>query len=135
MTKEQIENEYPFKGLEDGWIGLFAPDNGVINVQLLLRTLYRLAQDYGARAHQYTAVTRIEPHSDHGKHRWAVHGKKSGSGEVIYYGEKIIITCGAYSNHVVTPSFNIKLNLDIWEMVANYFSVNAGPNGTVFPSK
>ncbi|KAI0908758.1 hypothetical protein F4823DRAFT_477945 [Ustulina deusta] len=47
LSHKEIENRYPFKDLPSEWIGLYAPDNGIINVQLLLRTLLSLAKDYG----------------------------------------------------------------------------------------
>ncbi|THC88621.1 hypothetical protein EYZ11_011933 [Aspergillus tanneri] len=105
---------------------IFAPDNGIINVPLLVRTLYRLAQDYGAKLQQYTKVTKLEPDSE----GWSV----TVSRPVVYHVQKLIITSGAYVNHVIRPSFDIQLRLDIWEMVASYFSVNAGPRGRIFPS-
>ncbi|EWY82632.1 hypothetical protein FOYG_14726 [Fusarium oxysporum NRRL 32931] len=132
LTAEQIEEQYPFKNLDRKWIGLFAPDNGVINVQLLLRTLYSLAKDYGAQAKQHTQVKQLRPlESD--KSIWEVHAMVHD--EVVkYLTKKIIITSGAYVNHVLKPSFSIGLRLDIWEMVATYFNTNPGPNGTIFPS-
>ena len=133
VSAKQIEEQYPFKNLESNWEGLFAPDNGVINVQLLLRTLYNLAKDYGAQAKQHTSVKEIRL-SDEDSSIWEVHAMAHNV-EVTYLTKKIIITSGAYVNHVLTPSFGISLDLDIWEMVATYFNSNAGPNGTIFPSK
>uniref|UniRef100_A0A0D2YB58 FAD dependent oxidoreductase domain-containing protein n=1 Tax=Fusarium oxysporum (strain Fo5176) TaxID=660025 RepID=A0A0D2YB58_FUSOF len=132
VTAEQIEEQYPFKNLDRKWIGLFAPDNGVINVQLLLRTLYSLAKDYGAQAKQHTQVKQLRPlESD--KSIWEVHAMVHDK-DVKYLTKKIIITSGAYVNHVLKPSFSIGLRLDIWEMVATYFNTNPGPNGTIFPT-
>ncbi|KAH7185178.1 uncharacterized protein B0J16DRAFT_355673 [Fusarium flagelliforme] len=132
VSAEEIEEQYPFKNLNKDWMGLFAPDNGVINVQLLLRTLYSLARDYSADAKQHTKVEKIRP-SDKDKSIWEVHGTVHDK-SVIYLTKKIIITSGSYVNHVLKPSFGISLGLDIWEMVATYFNTNAGPNGTIFPS-
>ena len=134
MDKKDIETKYPFRNLPDYYIGLLATDNGCINVPLTLRTLHRLAQDYGSHLHQCTAVTKLEPISENGRQIWRVHGRESETSDVTYLGEKIIISCGAYTNHVLTPSFDMHLNLDIWEMVASYFSLNPGPKGTIFPS-
>lgn len=132
LSAKQIEEQYPFKNLESNWEGLFAPDNGVINVQLLLRTLYNLAKDYGAQAKQHTSVKEIRI-SDEDSSIWEVHAMAHDV-EVTYLTKKVIITGGAYVNHVLKPSFGISLDLDIWEMVATYFNSNAGPNGTIFPS-
>lgn len=45
VKAKDIENRYPSRDLPCDWEGLYAPDNGVINVQLLLRTLLSLAKD------------------------------------------------------------------------------------------
>lgn len=133
MTAKDIEAKYPFKNLPQDWVGLYAPDNGVINVQLLLRTLMSLAKDYGAVAKQHTRVKSITP-SESDKGIWQVRAIQHETDEVTYSTKKIIITSGAYANHVLKPSFGISLDLDIWEMVASYFNCNAGPKGTIFPS-
>ena len=102
-------------------MGLFAPDDGVINLPLLLRTLYRLAESKGVRLEQETAVKALELQSDD-KSTWHVRANRDGH-DITYRAKKIIITSGAYVNHILDPSFGIKLRLDIWEMVASYFSV------------
>lgn len=132
-TAKEIEARYPFKNLPDDWMGLFAPDNGVINVQLLLRTLLGLAKDYGAQAKQHTRVEAVCPFAED-QSFWEVHTVRHDTDRVVYLTKKIIITTGAYVNHVLKPSFDISLDLDIWEMVASYFNANAGPSGTIFPS-
>lgn len=135
MKKCEIEDEYPFKNLPDGFEGIYAPDNGVINVPLLLRTLHRLAKDYGAHARQFVEVKKLVPSkADDGKEEiWTVEALEDGK-PVEYRARKIIIAMGAYTNHVTEPSFKLRLKLEIWEMVSSYFNINAGPNGTVFPS-
>ncbi len=55
---------YPFKNLPPEWMGLYAPDNGVISVQLLLRTLHGLAKDYGAEVKQHTEVEAVRPSAE-----------------------------------------------------------------------
>ncbi|UKZ79120.1 hypothetical protein TrVFT333_006870 [Trichoderma virens FT-333] len=133
VTAEDIQRRYPFKNLPDKWIGVFAPDNGIINVPLLLRSLLTLANHYGAQARQHTEVKSIVP-DDHDSSKWKVKAVSHGKDEVVFLTKKIVITAGAYVNHILEPSFGITLDLDIWEMVASYFNSNAGPNGTVFPS-
>jgi sarcosine oxidase/L-pipecolate oxidase len=119
----------------DGWLGLFAPDNGIINVPLMLRTLYRLAQTYGAGLLQNTDVKVIKPSSIPKSKAWEVHAVTTTGVATHFLCDKIIITSGAYTNQVLTPSFDCHLDLAIWEMVASYWSVNPGPRGTIFPSK
>ncbi|KAK5996864.1 Putative bifunctional amine oxidase [Cladobotryum mycophilum] len=133
LTAKEIEERYPFKNLNSEWLGLFAPDNGVINVQLLLRTLLSLAKAYGAEARQHTRVEAIHLSQDD-KSIWEVHTKHHETESIVYRTKKIVIASGAFANHVLKPSFGISLDLDIWEMVACYFNCNAGPGGTIFPS-
>ncbi|KAK4662897.1 hypothetical protein QC763_602240 [Podospora pseudopauciseta] len=132
VTAKDIEERYPFKNLPPEWIGLFAPDNGVINVQLLLRSLLSLAKDYGAEAKQHTRVERIIP-STTDKTIWEVHAIRHDTDPALFKA-KIVIASGAYVNHVLRPSFGISLDLDIWEMVASYFNTTPGLNSTIFPS-
>jgi sarcosine oxidase/L-pipecolate oxidase len=134
VSKQEMENEYPFKNLPDAWEGIFAPDNGVINVPLLLRTLARLAKDYGAQTQQYTEVRKLVPVEENDENIWRVETRVNGNKAVSFKARKVIIASGAYTNHIVQPSFDFKLKLNIWEMVASYFTVNAGPHGTHFPS-
>ncbi|KAI0447286.1 hypothetical protein F4803DRAFT_575455 [Xylaria telfairii] len=119
LSAKDIEDRYPFKDLPKEWIGLHAPDNGIINVQLLLRTLLSLAKDYGAQAKQHTDEVQTIRHD---------------KDVAVFKAKKIVIASGSYVNHVLKPSFGISLDLDIWEMVASYFNCNAGPSGTIFPS-
>lgn len=133
MTAKDIEKRYPFKSLPCDWEGLYAPDNGVINVQLLLRTLLSLAKDYGADAKQNTRVENISPSKDDNS-TWEVRTTSHDVETIAFKAKKIVITSGAYVNHVLKPSFGISLDLDIWEMVSSYFNAKAGPNGTIFPS-
>jgi sarcosine oxidase/L-pipecolate oxidase len=133
VTAEEIQKTYPFKNLPSEWMGLYAPDNGVINVQLLLRTLLSLAKDYGADAKQHTQVDKIVPSAGDSS-IWDVETTRHGNEKVGFKGKKIVIASGAYVNQVLNPSFGISLDLDIWEMTACYFNVNAGPQGTIFPS-
>jgi sarcosine oxidase/L-pipecolate oxidase len=127
VTKNEIEAEHPFRNLPEKYKGLYAPDDGVINLPLLLRTLYRLAGSKGARLEQGTAVKSLEP-AGADKSSWHLHVHRDGH-DITYNAKKIIITSGAYVNHILHPSFGIKLRLDIWEMVASYFSVKKEKDG------
>ncbi|KAI1088079.1 hypothetical protein F5B19DRAFT_29487 [Rostrohypoxylon terebratum] len=133
LDAKEIEKRYPFKNLPEEWMGLYAPDNGIINVQLLLRTLLSLARDYGAEARQHTRVKRICPSEDD-RNTWEVQAVRHEKDAAVFKAKKVIITSGSYVNHVLKPSFGISLDLDIWEMVASYFNCNAGSNGIIFPS-
>lgn len=135
VNVKEIEEKWPFKNLKKDWRGVWAPDNGVINVPLLLRTLSRLAKDYGAHTRQQVKVERVERPEHKEDNWWNVVTQKTGGGTDTYRGRKIVMTSGAYTNQVLKQSFDLTLNIEIWEMVANYFNVNAGPRGTIFPSK
>lgn len=132
MTAQEIQDRWPFKNLPDEWEGLYAPDNGVINVPLLLRSLLRLAKDYGADAKQHAEVTSVA--YDNSSSSWRVDALHRDKKKASFHATKIILASGAYVNHVLQPSFGVHLDLDIWEMTASYFNTNAGPNGTIFPS-
>jgi sarcosine oxidase/L-pipecolate oxidase len=134
VTAAEIEKRYPFTNLPKEWEGVLAPDNGIIDVQLLVRALLRLARDYGARAQQNVEVKSMSFGKHQGQEVWTLKATKADSSSVEYYGKKIVITPGAYANHVLQPSFEFSLDLDIWEMVATYFNVNAGPQASIFPS-
>jgi sarcosine oxidase / L-pipecolate oxidase len=113
---EQIEKRYPIKEASQNWEGLYAPDNGVINVQLLLRTSYGLAKGYSAEASQYRKVQSGEHDAD--SKAWLVAARDSEGELHKYQGRKIVITSGGCTNHVLGPNFGLSLDLDIWEMVA-----------------
>jgi sarcosine oxidase/L-pipecolate oxidase len=127
LNANQIMERYQFKNLPNNFQGLFAPDNGCINVPLLLRTLYRLAQSYGAKLMSHCKVMDM---------------KVEESGVIIDFdngesfsvsADKCIVTCGAYTNDVVNK-VNVNLDLKIWEMVYEYYATDPGPNGTLFQS-
>jgi sarcosine oxidase/L-pipecolate oxidase len=46
---------------------------------------------------------------------------------------KCIVAAGAYVNDVLKP-INVQLDLNIWEMVYEYYATDPGPGGTLFPS-
>lgn len=112
VTAKDIEDRYPFKDLPAEWIGLYAPDNGIINVQLLLRTLLSLAKDYGAQAKQHTDVRHICP-SRSDNNIWDVHTIRHDKDVAVFKAKKIVIASGGYVNHVLKPSFGTSLDLNI----------------------
>jgi sarcosine oxidase/L-pipecolate oxidase len=127
LNVAQIMQRYPFRGLPGNFIGVFAPENGCINVPLLLRTLYRLAQSYGAKLQAHAEVKDF---------------KVAESGVTITFdnGEietvsasKCIVAPGAYINDVL-GGVGIQIDLNIWEMVYEYYATDPGPQGTLFPS-
>ncbi|RDB24912.1 hypothetical protein Hypma_008041 [Hypsizygus marmoreus] len=131
LTRDQIEEENPFQNLPDSWEGLDIDDNGVINVPLLTRSLYQLCEHYGVRFMQYADVKRIRPDLST-IDSWIVDvelGSDKGSSvaPAPYHASapKIALTCGAYVNHVLYPSFNFTLNLSIWEMTSMYFQMDS----------
>lgn len=112
MNADEIEDRYPFKDLPANWAGLYAPDNGIINVQLLLRTLLRLAKGYGAEARQHTHVKHIRP-SESDSSIWEVYTTPYNTDVAVVNAKKIILASGSYINHVLKSSFGISLDLDI----------------------
>lgn len=127
LTAQQIQAEYPFTNLPSDFVGIFAPDNGCINVPLVLRTLYRLALANGAKMKSHAPVTELKV-QDNGVTVVVDDGEPQ-----TFTARKCIIASGAYTNHVLDQT-QVQLNLSIWEMVYEYYAADPGPNGTYFPS-
>ena len=108
MSADEIMAEYPFKNLPETFKGLFALDNGVINVPLLLRTLTRLCSFHGAKIYENAGVNNMET-SESGVKIEAV-DTQTGEKRFIY-AKKAALTCGAYVNDVLKPNFGFELNL------------------------
>jgi sarcosine oxidase / L-pipecolate oxidase len=127
LDRDGIQAKLPFQNLPDDWLGVDMPDNGTINVPLLLRTLTRLCRSHGVDFLEYATVAKIS--ADHTKMfppaNWRVQGTLRSPAGVSVQGrefgfrtDKIALTPGAYVNHVLFPSFGFTLNVDIWEMVS-----------------
>ncbi|MCH7737098.1 MAG: FAD-dependent oxidoreductase [Chloroflexi bacterium] len=128
LTAKQIMETYPFRGLPSTFEGIFAYDDGCINVPSLLRTLYRLAVAHGTVVTTHARVSGIEVDAS----SVTVGYTKDGE-EKELTAQKCIIAAGAFTNDVV-GSVSLDLNLELWEMVYEYYATNPGPGGTVFPS-
>ena len=126
LSAKEIEQELPFKNLPSKFEGLWAPDNGCINVQLVLRKLADLCRKYGVEIVEYARVRKItalkydtvnveaECNNASGDHlEWKTYNAAKCA---------ITVLVGAYTNHILEPSFQIKLNLEIWEMVYAYYA-------------
>lgn len=127
LTAKEIMAEYPFKDLPGNFEGIYAPDNGCINVPLVLRSLYRLAQAYGAKLVSHAPVVEFDV-------------SEAGVSVTVDVGEcetftasRCVIASGAYTNNILEP-INVQLDLSIWEMVYGYYATDPGPGGTYFPS-
>jgi sarcosine oxidase/L-pipecolate oxidase len=127
LTVAQIMQQYPFRDLPSTFIGVYAPDNGCINVPLLLRSLYRLAQSYGAKLLSHAAVQDLTI-KDSG-----VCVRFDASGNQVVQAKKCVLAPGAYINKIL-KSVGIEIDLNIWEMVYEYYATDPGPKGTLFPS-
>jgi sarcosine oxidase/L-pipecolate oxidase len=127
LTAAQIMQQYPFRKLPSNFVGVFAPDNGCINVPLLLRSLYRLAQSYGAKLQAHAEVKDFKV-SEGGV------SVTFDNGEIeTVTASKCILTPGAYINDIL-KSIGLAIDLNIWEMVYEYYATDPGPQGTLFPS-
>jgi hypothetical protein len=78
LKAEEVMREYPFRDLPADHAGIFAPDNGCINVPLVLRTLFRLAQG-SACTRARIAVGQRWRLLDHGYRRAA-----DGAGQALH---------------------------------------------------
>lgn len=127
LSSAQIMQQYPFRNLPANFIGVFAPDNGCINVPLVLRSLYRLAQSYGARLQAHAEVKEFKV-SEGGV------SVTFDSGEMeTVTASKCIVTPGAYVNDVLA-GVGVQIDLNIWEMVYEYYATDPGPRGALFSS-
>jgi sarcosine oxidase/L-pipecolate oxidase len=127
LTVDQIMQQYPFRELPSNFIGVFAPDNGCINVPLLLRSLYRLAQSYGAKLVAHAVVQDLILAED------GVSVTFDAGGSRVIKARKCILAPGAYINRIL-KNIGIQLDLNIWEMAYEYYATDPGPTGTLFPS-
>ncbi len=127
LTATDIMKRYPFEGLPGTFEGIFAPTNGCINVPLLLRSLYRLALSYGSEMVSHAKVSSIVPTDK------SVAVTFDNGESVTVKAGKCILAPGAYVNDVLS-SLGLKMNINIWEMVYEYYATSPGPGGTLFPS-
>ncbi|KDQ10964.1 hypothetical protein BOTBODRAFT_68286 [Botryobasidium botryosum FD-172 SS1] len=130
LTRDEIQAQLPFQNLPDEWIGLDMVDNGCINVSKLLRELFTQCEKLGVDLEQYATVKKIYPDPSNSS-RWRVAGllgsEKGTSAQPEQFdigASKIAITAGAYTNHILRPSFNFGFDLDIWEMVSAYYAID-----------
>jgi len=126
LTVAEIVQQYPFRDLPSNFIGVYAPDNGCINIPLLLRSLYRLAQSYGAKLVSHATVQALTVGDD------GVSVRFNASGSEVVKAKKCVLAPGAYINSIL-KSLGIEIDLNIWEMVYEYYATDPGPKGTLFP--
>jgi sarcosine oxidase/L-pipecolate oxidase len=127
LTAEQIMKEYPFRMLPLSFQGVFAPDNGCINVPQVLRSLHSLASGYGAKLVPQARVKALALHDD------SVTIEADIGGATSITAHRCILAAGAYTNDVLA-SLGVRILLNIWEMASAYYATAPGPNGVVFPS-
>ena len=60
LKREEVMKEYHFRNLPSNFIGVFAEDNGIINVFQTVRALYNLAKKHCAELRENEKVTSIE---------------------------------------------------------------------------
>src|SRR5262249_45639966 len=95
LTAAQIMREYPLRNLPQSFIGIFAPDNGCINVPQVLRSLHSLAAGYGARLVPQVAVRELKV-AEAGV---TVFAEGWPSGTVT--ARRAILAAGAYTNQIL----------------------------------
>jgi sarcosine oxidase / L-pipecolate oxidase len=127
LTAKEIMAEYPFKDLPAAFVGVFAPDNGCINVPQVLRSLYQVASALGVKLVSNAPVREIALHDD------GVTVHLDGGGSQPVTARRCVIAAGAYTNHVLA-SLGLTLRMNIWEMTSAYYATAPGPSGVLFPS-
>ncbi|KAI0076902.1 FAD/NAD(P)-binding domain-containing protein [Panus rudis PR-1116 ss-1] len=133
LDRDGIQKNFPFQNLPDNWEGIDMPDNGCINVPLLLRTLHRLCHALGVVLFDYATVKQIFPDKTkiYPPANWIIEGTMRGPKGASAYAQnfafrtdKVAITPGAYVNHILYPSFGFTLDVNIWEMVYEYYAID-----------
>lgn len=123
LTADQIQQQFPFKDLPSNFEGLWAPDNGCINVSLVLRKLAELSRSNGTDIIEYATVKKVTACDEHVKVDVEISDASGTSIDIkTFEAKNCAITAGAYVNHILEPSFHIRLNVDIWEMTSAYYS-------------
>jgi len=128
LSVDDIETNFPFRNLPSNFQGLWAPDNGCINVPLMLRQLTRLCEETkNVEIVQFAKVHKLDTSSSSDQVTVsATIGERDDCQELkTFVGRKSIITAGAYTNQILDPSFNLRLDLDIWEMSYEYYDCNS----------
>ena len=127
LNAAEIMAQYPFRNLPSDFVGVFAPTNGCINVPELLRSLFRLAQSYGAKMRAHTEVKDLKVQAG-----GVTVTFDAGEIETVT-ASKCILAPGAYVNDLLR-CVGVEIDLNIWEMVYEYYATDPGPGGTLFPS-
>ena len=124
LSVEEIMQQLPFKNLPSTFQGLWAPDNGCINVSLVLRKLADLCRKHHVDIFEYARVRKITTSRDDTVEVHVECSNASGDSleKKTFIASKCAITVGAYANHILESSFCIKLNIEIWEMVYAYYA-------------
>jgi sarcosine oxidase/L-pipecolate oxidase len=130
LTRDEIHEQHHFQQLPNGTLGMFSKNNGVINVPLLSDTLKRLCIENGVEMFEHTQVTKLQADSA-GITVFATtpsHGDHTIEGEPVanlqFRANKVALTVGAYTNHVLRPSFGLEADLDIWELTAAWYPLS-----------
>ena len=109
LNASEIMAEYPFANLPETYQGIFAEKNGVINVPLVLRTLYRMCDAKGVDLFENEGASSLNVLADG---TIAINTAKD---RTVNAG-KVVLTTGAYMNQL-TKSVGFEMDLQIWEMV------------------
>lgn len=116
LDKKEIEKQYPFKNLPDHYVGIFQPDNAVIDVKTTINTAINLCKSHGVNFLSRKKLLKIDNNFSGVKSTFE-------DGDVIH-SRKIILAMGPYTNEVLKPSFDIELNLLFWDMCFSYYRLD-----------
>jgi len=115
-----VEQKLGMTNLSDipNFVAVYAPTNGVINVQLTLRAMHDLAAKHGAHLKSHTVVENIKV--DKSSQIVTVHANHG-----IFKAKKVVLTLGAFTNDLLKPCFDMEINMEIWEMIYAYYKMDA----------
>lgn len=125
LSKEDIENIYPFKDLPNNYMGLYSPDNGTIDVKNFIGKLSDfIKKNNNCTLLEYSQVSEIKSLSD---------GACIIVNEKLYLADKVIITTSAFTNKILSKSFGFELNFIIWDMAFSYYKLTGEYPEEMYP--
>lgn len=116
LTAREIEKKYPFRNLPSHYVGIYQPDNAVIDVKNAFAAAIEACTRHGVEFRNRSRVTHLE-NSANGVD---VHLDS----EAPIHADKVILASGAYTNQILLPSFGFELDLTIWDMCFAYYRLD-----------
>ena len=108
LTSTELSARFPGYQLPEETLAIFQPDGGILLPERCIREQIKLANRYGAEVHFHEPVIRWEVDGE---------GVKVTTESGIYYGDRLIITAGAWSSQLIpqlSESIAIERQVSAW---------------------